>query len=219
MMDAILTEQNFLMDKIVTEYGDMIRGAVYKASGGTAFADDIVSEVYFAILLTLRKLGEGWTPPKSFIFTVIKNKVNDFLRQKYREKDGLEEIKRRQSEQACQREEVMPRISSLTRCEFQVFRLLGMGLTNQEIAKSLHVSLHTVRSHMKKVNAKCGVGDRAKLSLIAHHVCYREHSESDREAPADSLPQAHGAYLRRDSRARRISGSAGRLGVDAISSN
>ena len=22
-------------------------------------------------------LGEGWTPPKSFIFTVIKNKVND----------------------------------------------------------------------------------------------------------------------------------------------
>jgi RNA polymerase sigma factor (sigma-70 family) len=182
-MKGLLEEQNSLMEKIMRDYGSLIRGAVYKATNGQPCGDDIVSEVYFAVLLTLRKFSTGWTPPRSFIFTVVRNKVNDFLRQKYREKNRIEEIKKHLREQASQKEEVVARIHCLTFSEFRVFRMLGMGMTNSEIAQSLHVSLCTVRSHMKKIHAKCEVRDRAKLTLIAHQVCFLgqlENSEGER---------------------------------------
>jgi RNA polymerase sigma factor (sigma-70 family) len=196
-MNDILAEQNSLMEKIMKDYGSLIKGAVYKAMCGQPCDDDIVSEVYFAVLLTLRKFGTGWNPPRSFIFTVVRNKVNDFLRQKYREKNGIEEIKKHLEEQASQKEEVVSRIHCLTYCEFRVFRLLGMGMNNSEIAQSLHVSLYTIRSHVKKIHAKCGVKDRAKLTLIAHQVCFRgelENPEGERASQKPPRPRRRGAY-------------------------
>jgi RNA polymerase sigma factor (sigma-70 family) len=187
-MKCLLEEQNSLMEKITRDYGSLIRGAVYKATSGQPCSDDIISEVYFAVLLTLRKFGTGWTPPRSFIFTVVRNKVNDFLRQKYREKNRIEEMKKHLKEQAFQREEVISRIHGLTFSEFRVFRMLGIGMTNSEIAQSLHVSLCTVRSHMKKIHAKCEVGDRAKLALIAHQACFREQHENPEEKRASQKP-------------------------------
>jgi RNA polymerase sigma factor (sigma-70 family) len=202
-MNSLLAEQNFLMEKIMRDYGGLIKGAVYKASCGHPYSDDIVSEVYFAILLTLRKFGTGWTPPRSFIFTVVRNKVNDFLRQKYREKNGIEEMKKRLEEQASQKEEVVLRIHCLTRCEFRVFRLLGLGMTNGEIAQSLHVSQNTIRSHIKKIHAKCGVRDRAKLTLIAHQVCFRGELENPERAASfqnSPRPRRRGAKSRSERR-------------------
>ncbi len=197
-MNAVLAEQNLLMEKIFREYGPMIRAAVSRASNGLPCPEDIISEVYFAVFLTLRKLGDGWTPPRSFIFAVVRNKVNDHLRQKYRDKNGIEELKERLRERRTEREETLARVHTLSRCEFQVFRLLGLGLTNQEIAESLHISVHTVRSHIKKVHAKCGLRDRIKLSLVAHHVCYGKLSEETQEVP-DKASYGHSLYLRRGS--------------------
>src|SRR4030066_1019560 len=128
-MSSSLAEQNSLMEKIMRDYGSLIKGAVHKATRGDLWGDDIVSEVYFAVLLTLRKFGTGWTPPRSFIFTVVRNKVNDFLRQKYREKNGIEEISKHLEEQASQKEEVVSRIHCLPFSEFRVFRLVGLGTT------------------------------------------------------------------------------------------
>jgi RNA polymerase sigma factor (sigma-70 family) len=193
-MNSVLTKQNSLMEKIIREYGAMIRGAVYKAANGLPCPEDILSEVYFAVLLTVRKLGEGWTPPRSFIYTVVRNKVNDFLRQKYRDRNGIEELKRRQAEQTYRKEEVLAHVHTLSHCEFKVFRLLGLGLTNQEIAESLHISPLTVRSHMKKVHAKCDIRDRAKLALTAYQACHQELGESAEEVPG--LTSRHpGRYL------------------------
>ena len=195
-MNNVLAEQNSLMEKIMRDYGSLIKGAVYKAMCGQPCSDDIVSEVYFAVLLTVRKFGTGWTPPRSFIFTVVRNKVNDFLRKKYREKNGIEEIKKHLEEQTSQKEEVVSRIHCLTFCEFRVFRMLGMGMTNSEIAQSLHVSQHTIRSHVKKIHAKCAVIDRAKLTLIAHQVCFRaqlENPEGERASQKPLRPRRRGA--------------------------
>jgi RNA polymerase sigma factor (sigma-70 family) len=186
-MRNILEEQNSLLERILKDYGSLIKGAVSRATRGLACSEDVLSEVYFAVLLTIRKLGTGWTPPRSFIFTVVRNKVNDFLRQKYREQRGVEEMKRRLAEQAVQKEEVISKIDSLSSSEFRVFRLLGAGMTNAEIAQCLCISLYTVRSHMKKVHAKCGIRDRAKLTLLAHLVCHRpqwENAEKERAAAA-----------------------------------
>jgi len=43
---------------------------------------------------------------------------------------------------------------SLTMRELEVLRLVAEGETNKEIAKSLNVSIHTVKSHMRKILSK-----------------------------------------------------------------
>jgi hypothetical protein len=70
---------------------------------------------------------------------------------------------------------------------------LGLGLTNNEIAQSLYVSLFTIRSHMKKIHAKCGVRDRTKLAIISHQVCFRGQTENPEEGrvPQEDLPLRH----------------------------
>ena len=171
-MTDVLANQDSLMEKILREHGGMIRGAVRKALGGSPATDDVMSEVHFAVFLTVKKLGADWNPPRSFLYAVIRNKVNDFLRQKYRDRNGMEEVKRRHAEQAEQREEAMARVHTLSHSEFKVFRLLGLGLTNQEIGESLHISTLTVRSHMKKIHAKCAVKERTRLALTAYQACH-----------------------------------------------
>jgi RNA polymerase sigma factor (sigma-70 family) len=177
-MNEVLIEQNSAMEEIVRNYGALIKGAVYKSMGGEPCSNDILSEVYFAVFLNLRKLGSGWTPPRSFLYAVVKNKVNDFLRQKYLEKNRIDEIKKHVAEQVLQREEVVSKIHCLSRSEFQVFRLLGQGMTNEEMAQGLHVSLETIRSHLKKIYAKCGLRDRGKLTLVAYHACSPDFSDA-----------------------------------------
>ncbi|WP_281793450.1 LuxR C-terminal-related transcriptional regulator [Desulforhabdus amnigena] len=55
----------------------------------------------------------------------------------------------------------------LTRRELDVLRLMAEGATNMEISKSLHVSPHTVKSHVIHIFNKLGVDDRTQASVWA----------------------------------------------------
>ena len=50
----------------------------------------------------------------------------------------------------------------LSRREQDVIRLMGRGLSNQEIAESLFISPHTVRAYATNIYAKLGVNNRAR---------------------------------------------------------
>lgn len=67
-----------------------------------------------------------------------------------------------------------PLVEPLSERELDVLRLLGTELSGPEIASTLVVSLHTVRSHTKAIYAKLGVNTRraavrraAELELLA----------------------------------------------------
>jgi len=180
-MNTVLIKHNSLMEWIVREYGAMIGGAVDSALGGSPFADDVISEVHFAVFMTLRKLGDGWAPPRSFVSRVVRNHLNDLLWQKGWNNNDLEEFKKRRAEQTIQKEEMIAHVHTLTPAEFKVFRLLGLGLTNQEIADCLYISPLTVRTHVKRLHAKCDIKGRAKLALTAYQICNRELPESTDE--------------------------------------
>jgi RNA polymerase sigma factor (sigma-70 family) len=199
-MSDVLTKHNSLMEKIVREHGSMIRNAVYRVSDALPSPEDVVSEVHFAIFMTLRKLGSGWAPPRSFISTLVKNKISEVLRQKAWEANDAELIRKRQTEQIIQREEVMAQVHTLTQSEFKVFRLLGLGLTNQEIADSLFISPLTVRTHVKRIHAKCDIKGRAKLALTAYQACYSEQSDA-----ADEYIGLQGYYLEKSLRPEMLS--------------
>jgi DNA-binding NarL/FixJ family response regulator len=55
----------------------------------------------------------------------------------------------------------------LTEREIAVLRLLAGGLSNQEIARELHLSKGTVRNHVSAIFAKLEVTDRTQAALIA----------------------------------------------------
>ena len=62
---------------------------------------------------------------------------------------------------------------SLSERETDVLKLIATGLTNQEIAEKLFISLNTVRTHTKNINSKLDVYSRTqaiarakKLGLI-----------------------------------------------------
>ncbi|MGW3112376.1 response regulator transcription factor [Streptomyces sp. NPDC001091] len=56
----------------------------------------------------------------------------------------------------------------LTARESEVLVLIGEGLTNQEIARKLHVSTATVKTHINNLFAKTGLKDRAQAVRYAY---------------------------------------------------
>jgi DNA-binding CsgD family transcriptional regulator/ArsR family metal-binding transcriptional regulator len=55
----------------------------------------------------------------------------------------------------------------LSRREIQVLQMLANGFTNKEISSRLHISEHTVKSHVVHIFNKIGVNDRTQASVWA----------------------------------------------------
>lgn len=67
---------------------------------------------------------------------------------------------------------VTPRVKAdlevpLTEREAQVLRQIACGLTNKEIARSLHISVETVKEHVQHILRKVGVSDRTQAAVWA----------------------------------------------------
>jgi len=60
-----------------------------------------------------------------------------------------------------------PRTPSLTSREVGVLELVAKGLSNKEIGATLFVSEDTIKTHLKHVFTKLGVGDRTEAALLA----------------------------------------------------
>jgi DNA-binding CsgD family transcriptional regulator len=59
----------------------------------------------------------------------------------------------------------------VTDSERRVAELVAQGLTNREVARHLHLSPHTVNSHLRHVFDKLGVSNRVGLAAdLARHT-------------------------------------------------
>ncbi|MDN3054570.1 response regulator [Streptomyces hygroscopicus] len=59
-------------------------------------------------------------------------------------------------------------LAELTEREREVMALVGMGLSNQEIARRLVVSPLTAKTHVSRTMVKLGARDRAQLVVLAY---------------------------------------------------
>ncbi|GAB2835049.1 response regulator transcription factor [Actinocorallia aurea] len=62
------------------------------------------------------------------------------------------------------------RLAELTPREREVLSLVAWGLSNDDISARLHLSPHTVKTHINRTMSKLGVSDRAQLVVIAYET-------------------------------------------------
>ncbi len=60
--------------------------------------------------------------------------------------------------------------SVISQREMGVLKLIASGLSNQEIADNLFISLHTVKTHARRINAKLSVKSRTQAIIKAREV-------------------------------------------------
>jgi DNA-binding NarL/FixJ family response regulator len=59
-------------------------------------------------------------------------------------------------------------LDDITDRECEVLTLIGLGLSNTEIASHMHVSLSTAKTHVGRLLMKLGARDRAQLVIAAY---------------------------------------------------
>lgn len=176
-MNDVVQAHTALMSRIVLDYGKAIRSAVVAVAGGDETGvEELISEIHFAVFSALRKQAKSWAPSKMFVQAIVDNSVREFLWLKTSSRAAVDERRQLLAAHSRQRNEALARISELTPSEMKTLRLIGLGLTNREIADTLYISELTVRTHVKRCHAKLEVKGRARLALLAYQVCY---SESD----------------------------------------
>jgi DNA-binding NarL/FixJ family response regulator len=59
-------------------------------------------------------------------------------------------------------------LAELTEREQEVLSLVAQGLSNAELAETLHVSLPTAKTHVSRILTKLGARDRTQLVILAY---------------------------------------------------
>ncbi|MFC5722247.1 response regulator [Streptomyces gamaensis] len=62
------------------------------------------------------------------------------------------------------------RLASLTGSERDVLRLIGAGMTNDEIARELHLAATSVKTYVSRTLAKLGLSNRTQAAVLAYRA-------------------------------------------------
>lgn len=65
-------------------------------------------------------------------------------------------------------------IGTLAKRELEMFKLVGLGMTNDEIAREMGIAKSTVRTYAKIIHDKLYIVGRARLAIVANRMLDRK---------------------------------------------
>lgn len=135
--------------------------------------DDVMQDIRIAFLISL-PAHNGEAALATYAQAIARRRIADYWRRSYKWKRSVKALIEdnflawpREPENGNGGDWLRP-------AEKAVFRLLGRGLTNDEIAKALYRDTSTVRSHLKAIYKKLQCHDRTKVALLAHRIFEEE---------------------------------------------
>jgi RNA polymerase sigma-70 factor (ECF subfamily) len=146
-------------DAIYEKYSRKLYGFVLRYLKQETDAEEIVQEVFFKIWKSRSRI-DIYSSFESFLFTIAYNSTISLLRKRANEKNYLEYLKQRQQiDQASNQideiqynelnEQVESLLNELTPRQKEIFRLSRYeGLSHEEIANKLNISVNTVKNHL-----------------------------------------------------------------------
>ena len=154
-------------EEVQADYAPLVRAAVRQKVPETD-APDVEAEVWVSVFTALRNF-DGRSLVKTFIYPIVKRRIADYYRQRYRDGKLMQEAKARVREAAAASAEAEPQATIMpTATELRVLRLLAYARANDAIAAELGVSKDTVRSHVKALYRKLKLRNRGELCIFAH---------------------------------------------------
>lgn len=163
------------VEKLRAQYRPLIIGAVKKALGRETEVDDVILECELGLFTALLRLD--YTPPRSFVYRIIKNKIVDYQRKVIHQRKVIEVVKEKIEEVEKMGKDNLIELSSLSEAELAVLKLMAKGLNNEEIGKTLFISKNTVRSHLRRCYKVIGTHNRVKAALLVNLILKEEVNE------------------------------------------
>jgi RNA polymerase sigma-70 factor, ECF subfamily len=145
--------------QLYERYSRRLYGFVLRYMKSETYAEEIVQEVFIKIWESRNKI-DVYSSFESFLFTVAYNAIISQFRKRTKEKKYLEHLKSLQQVETAPNltdeiyfnelsEKVQALMNELTPRQREIFQLSREeGLTHEEIAKKLDISVNTVKKHI-----------------------------------------------------------------------
>ena len=137
--------------------------------------DDVMQDIRLSFFVSFPRFREE-SKLSTYAHGIAKRKIADYIRGKYRRKKEVDAAMG--IPQKVQKDESKLAVASLTVKQGMVFRMVGQGLKNTDIAKTLCMSTNTVRSHLKIVYLKLQCRNRVMLALLSHEFFKEKGNEN-----------------------------------------
>jgi len=152
--------------------------------------EDVMQDIRLAFLIALPKYaGNNGAKLETYAQGIARYRIADYWRRAYRRKELaaalIENYKNPPEISVVQDPKNPPEanlipgakdsgIQFMTTTEKEVFRLIGTGLSNEEIAQRRFTSMDTIRSHIKAIYKKLRCRNRVKVALLAQRIFKEE---------------------------------------------
>jgi RNA polymerase sigma-70 factor (ECF subfamily) len=89
LMALAALDQNGPFDELVRRYQNRLLATAYRSIRNHATAEDIVQEAFITVWEERRRFDKNIAKFSTWIYTILQNKITDYLRKRYLEKDTI----------------------------------------------------------------------------------------------------------------------------------
>ena len=166
------------LEHIIEEEAQRVKPMVY-AKVNYPDAEDVMQDIRLAFFVSFPRFN-GDSKLSTYAYSIAIKKVMDYFREKYKHRHAqmLAEVIRKRPGEVEGNAPPGWGFYTLSKSEKAILRLVGQGMSNNEIAETLYITTNTVRCHMKNLYRKLQYRNRVKLALFSYRLFMEKTNEN-----------------------------------------